>query len=137
MRASLPPEVFLKLIQGAGYETNKNQKKGGTMNIFKKTILSLLSTLPLGAISHAAEFEKNVDMSKWTNVQTEFEQRLQANELPEKYYNYLSQQNIIDMDELTAERNHSHYQRLLKEFQLDLQHGVYAASGAISIGGTF
>lgn len=107
------------------------------MSPFKKIILSVLSALPLGSISYAADFQNSVDVKEITNVQQEFEARLQANELPEKYYNYLGQLNILSMDELVAERNLEHYRKMLKEFELDIQSGVMAAGGAISIGGTF
>jgi len=115
----------------------KNQKRGVNMSPFKKVLLSLLSMLPLGSISYAADFESSVDMNKAVNVQEEFEIRLERNELPEKYYNYLGQQNILSMDDLVSERNLEHYRKMLKEFELDIKNGVYAAGGAISIGGTF
>lgn len=106
------------------------------MNLFKKTIISLLAMLPFGAIAYAAEFESNVDVGIG-DVQAEFERRLLDHELPEKYYNYLQRQNIVSLDELVADRNHAHYLRLLEEFEKDIENGIMASSGAISIGGTF
>lgn len=106
------------------------------MNLFKKTVISLLAMLPLGAVSYAAEFENKVDVNK-ADIQAEFERRLLDYELPSKYYNYLQRQSIESLDDLVADKNHAHYLRMLKEFEKDIQGGVMASSGAISIGGTF
>ena len=101
-------------------------------------LLALLATLPLGAVSYAADFESQVDMSKWTpeKIKAEFDDRLQANELPEKYYEYLNQLGIARMEDLVAAKNHEHYKRLLKEFKSDKEMGVFMLTGAISIGTT-
>lgn len=109
------------------------------MSPMKRMLLTLLATLPFGAVSYAAEFENQVDMSKWTpeQIKAEFDYRLQANELPEKYYEYLSKLGIGSMEELTAARNFSYYERMLKEFKGDHKIGVYATSGALSIGTAF
>lgn len=108
------------------------------MNVLRKILLTLLATLPLGAVSYAADFENQVDMSKWTpeQIKTEFDYRLQAHELPEKYYEYLNRLGIVSMDELIAARNFNYYQRMLNEFKADHQIGIYATSGALSIGTT-
>lgn len=106
------------------------------MNLFKKTIISLLAMLPLGAISYAAEFESKVENNK-ADIKSEFERRLLEDELPQKYYDYLQRQNILNMDELVDGKNQEHYLRLLKEFEKDIGSAVMATSGAISIGGTF
>jgi|GEM_PF-3571213 len=109
------------------------------MNPLKKMLLTLLATLPLGAVSYAADFESQVDMSKWTpeQIKSEFDYRLQARELPEKYYEYLGKLGIGSMDDLTAARNLGYYQRMLKEFKADHKIGVYAISGQLSIGTAF
>lgn len=109
------------------------------MNPLKRILLTLLATLPLGAVSYAAEFESQVDMSKWTpeQIKAEFDYRLQVNDLPEKYYEYLGKLGIVSMDELTAAKNFDYYQRMLKEFKTDHQMGVYRMSGALSIGTAF
>lgn len=109
------------------------------MNPLKRILLTLLATLPLGAVSYAAEFESQVDMSKWTpeEIKAEFDYRLQADQLPEKYYEYMEKLGIISMDELTAAKNYNYYQRMLKEFKTDHEIGVYRMSGALSIGTTF
>lgn len=109
------------------------------MNPLKKILLMLLTTLPLGAVSYAAEFESQVDMSKWTpeEIKAEFDYRLQAEELPEKYYAYLARLGIVSMDELTAAKNFNYYQHMLREFKADHQMGVYRMSGSISIGTAF
>lgn len=109
------------------------------MNPLRKILLTLLATLPLGAVSYAAEFENQIDMSKWTpeQIKAEFDYRLQAHELPEKYYEYLNKLGIVSMDELTAARNFNYYERMLKEFKGDQKIGVYATSGALSIGTAF
>lgn len=109
------------------------------MNPIKRLLLTLLATLPLGAVSYAAEFENQVDMGKWTpeQIKAEFDYRLQANELPEKYYEYLGKLGIVNMDDLTAEKNLNYYQRMLKEFKADHEIGVYRMSGALSIGTAF
>lgn len=106
------------------------------MSLFKKTVISLLAILPLGAISYAAEFENNIETNK-ADIKSEFERRLLEDELPQKYYDYLQRQNILNMDELVDGKNQEHYLRLLKEFEKDIGSAVMATSGAISIGGTF
>jgi hypothetical protein len=70
-------------------------------------------------------------------IKAEFDYRLQVNELPEKYYEYLGKLGIVSMDELTAAKNFDYYQRMLKEFKTDHQMGVYRMSGALSIGTAF
>lgn len=108
------------------------------MNPLRKILLTLLAALPLGAVSYAADFENQIDMSQWTpeQIKAEFDYRLQAHELPEKYYEYLNKLGIVSVDELVAARNYNYYQRMLREFKLDHQIGVYAASGTLSIGTT-
>ena len=105
------------------------------MNLFKKTIISLLAMLPLGAISYAAEFEQHVDANK-VDIKAEFERRLLDYELPQKYYDFLQRQNIQSLDELVTDENQAQYRRLLEEFEKDSAI-LMAVGGTISFGGTF
>lgn len=108
------------------------------MNVFKRMLLTALASLPLGAVSYAAAYEGQVDTPAWTpeEIRAEFDARLQTYGLPERYYDYLNQFGIVNIEELTATRNLEHYQRLLKEFKIDKKVGVFRMSGAISIGTT-
>lgn len=108
------------------------------MNVFKKMLLAALASLPLGAVSYAAAYEGQIDTPAWTpeEIKAEFDARLQNYGLPERYYDYLNQLGIVNIEELNAAKNLEHYKRLLREFKIDKKIGVFRMSGAISIGTT-
>lgn len=108
------------------------------MKQLKRILLTMIASLPLGAVSYAAAFEGQVDQPSWTpeQIKTEFDARLMSNGLPSRYYDYLDRAGIVTMEELIADKNLEHYERLLKEFNVDKKMGVFRMAGAISIGTT-
>ena len=62
------------------------------MKGLKKVLLSIIATLPLGAISYAADYERNVEVPDVGDLAVEFEEELLQFSLPNKYYDYMEKQ---------------------------------------------
>ncbi len=105
------------------------------MNPLKKAIFWLLAILPLGSISYAADYELHVETPDAGDIISQFEERLSEENLPLKYYNYMGENGIVDLDDLRAERNYRHFLQMLLEFEKDTLFGMTASSGQLSIGG--
>lgn len=103
--------------------------------MFKKCLISILAILPLGAASYAAQFEKAIEQKSEEELQVEFDYKIQNNELPKKYYQYLIKNNILSIEELYGCQNEMHYERLLSVY-LEEQNALFMRyAGSISLGG--
>lgn len=102
---------------------------------FRKAIISLLATLPISSIAFAAEYNLNsVDKSiDPVEVEQEFLQRLEDNQLPLKYYRFLKEQQIENSDQLLSDEYIEQKERLLDEYSNDYITPINRISGTISI----
>ncbi|MBT4761043.1 MAG: hypothetical protein HOO06_05035 [Bdellovibrionaceae bacterium] len=101
----------------------------------KKAIISLLAILPISSIAFAADYNLNsVDVPvEPEQVEEEFLQRLEDNQLPLKYYRFLKEHKIENSDQLLSDDNLEKKNRLLDEYSKDYVAPLGRVSGTISI----
>jgi hypothetical protein len=101
----------------------------------RKLILSLLAILPISSIAFAADFQlNNVDEPKCPEeIEDEFLQRLEDQQLPLKYYRFLRDHKIKSTEELLSEENEKLRKRLIEEYNKDYVAPMGRESGTISI----
>lgn len=101
----------------------------------RKLILSLLAILPISSIAFAADFQLNkVDEPKCPEeIEDEFLQRLEDQQLPLKYYRFLRDHKIKSTEELLSEENEKLRKRLIEEYNKDYVAPMARESGTISI----
>ena len=101
----------------------------------KKAFISLLTMLPISSIAFAADYNLNSigDSQDSIEVEEEFLQRLEDNQLPLKYYRFLKQHQISNSEQLQSDEYSEHKNRLLDEYFNDFKSPMERASGTISI----
>lgn len=88
------------------------------MTKIKKVIFVLLSFLPIHAIALAVEYNANVAFPAIDQkaLREEFLKKLDSEQLPEKYYNFLEKNGIFSSDDLIKRESSSILRRVLKKY---------------------
>ena len=101
----------------------------------KKILLSLLTILPISSIAFAAEFQlHNLGEKKCPEeIEEEFLQRLEEQNLPLKYYQFLKKHQIGSTVDLMSDEFASHKKRLIDEYTNDYVTPIAREGGTISV----
>ena len=66
-------------------------------------------------------------------IEQEFLQKLEENQLPTKYYRFLQKHNIQNSDQLLSEHYSEHKQRLVEEYIQDYKEPMLRSGGGFSV----
>lgn len=88
------------------------------MKKIKKVLFVLLSLLPIQAIALAMEYNSNVALPAIDQdaLKEEFLKKLDSEQLPEKYYNFLEKNGIFSTDDLIKRQSSSILRKVLKKY---------------------
>lgn len=91
--------------------------------------------LPISSIAFAAEYNLNIDkaLEEPAEIEQEFLQKLEENQLPTKYYRFLQKHNIQNSDQLLSEHYSEHKQRLVEEYIQDYKEPMLRSGGGFSV----
>ncbi len=101
----------------------------------RKTVISLLAMLPISSIAFAAEYKLHFDdtVKDSVEIEKEFLQKLEGNQLPLKYYRFLKKHSIRTSDQLELEENLVNKDLLIEEYIDDYIAPMGKTSGNTSI----